>query len=252
MKFNFLQKLIIIFISAFLLLGVFIDNSSAQSDAQSKLMAKRAAKVDALRNLMETVYGIQIDSHTTVSDFVTQSDTIKAKVSAVIQGAREVDYRVLQDGTAEVTVEITLGTVEDILGRRIQYIRRTVEATGYGAPSGEPARYHSESSGSLLRAKGSGIEPDDPNMSLAEKSLMAKRAAKLDALRNLVEQIYGTRITSSSTVKDFVLQSDEVRGKVNAFVEGARVVSEQMMPDGSYQAEVEIDIDPLKNILVVR
>jgi len=40
--------------------------AGAQPDPQSRLMAKRAAKVDALRNLAEIVYGVRISSSTTV------------------------------------------------------------------------------------------------------------------------------------------------------------------------------------------
>lgn len=245
-----LKQLPIFIFAVFLMIGVFIDDTSAQNDAQKRLMARRAAKVDALRNLTETIYGLQIDSQTTVRDFVTQSDLIRSSVSAVIQGAQEIDYRELPDGTAEVTMEITLGPIEDIMGRRIRYDRHTVQATGYGAPSGETAipSQPAHSSGSI-RARGSGVETNDPNMSPAEKALMAKRAAKLDALRNLAEEVYGVKITSDSYVRDFVLQSDDTRSRVNTFIQGARVVSEQKMPDGSYQVEVELDTEPLRDIL---
>lgn len=97
-----LKQLPIFIFAVFLMIGVFIDDTSAQNDAQKRLMARRAAKVDALRNLTETIYGLQIDSQTTVRDFVTQSDLIRSRVSAVIQGAQEIDYRELPDGTAEV------------------------------------------------------------------------------------------------------------------------------------------------------
>lgn len=246
-----LKQLPIFIFAVFLMIGVFIDDTSAQNDAQKRLMARRAAKVDALRNLTETIYGLQIDSQTTVRDFVTQSDLIRSRVSAVIQGAQEIDYRELPDGTAEVTMEITLGPVEDIMGRRIRYDRHTVQATGYGAPSGETAvpSQPAYSSSSSIKAKGSGVEPNDPSMSPAEKALMAKRAAKLDALRNLAEEVYGVKITSDSYVRDFVLQSDDTRSRVNTFIQGARVVSEQKMPDGSYQVEVELDTEPLRGIL---
>lgn len=112
------------------------------------------------------------------------------------------------------------------------------------SPPSQPA--HSSSS---IRARGSGVETNDPNMSPAEKALMAKRAAKLDALRNLAEEVYGVKITSDSYVRDFVLQSDDTRSRVNTFIQGARVVSEQKMPDGSYQVEVELDTEPLRGIL---
>ncbi len=225
--------------------------AGAEINAQQRLMAKRAAKVDALRNLAETIYGVRIDSHTTVRDFVAQSDAIRARMEAVIQGAAEVDYIERPDGTAEVTVEITLGQVEDILGRRLYYNYQTFRATGYGAPSGSAQRASpSIPAGDVLRAKGYGVEPKDPTMTPPERTLMTKRAAKLDALRNLTEQVYGVRIKSDTYVRDFVTQSDEMRAKVNTFIQGARVVSERQMPDGSYEVEVEVEVDPIRNIFL--
>jgi hypothetical protein len=225
------------------------ENGEAQTDPQKRLMAKRAAKVDALRNLSETVYGVRINSSTTVRDFVTQSDIIRTNLDSLIQGAREVDYVERSDGTAEVTVEITLGQVEDILGRRLSYNYQTFTATGYGAPSGSYGELAPPPpAADSIRAKGYGIEPRDTSMTYAEKALMAKRAAKLDALRNLAEQVKGVRITSDTSVRDFIAQSDEMRARVNTFIQGARVVSERQMPDGSYEVEVEADMEPLRRI----
>jgi len=227
------------------------QNVQAEITAQQRLMAKRAAKVDALRNLLETVYGVRIDSQTKVRDFVTESDVIRAKLDAVIQGAREVDYIERPDGTAEVTVEVTLGRVEDVLGRRIYYDGETLRATGYGAPSGQASEYSPPpaAAADVIRAKGNGVEPNDPSMSNAERALMAKRAAKLDALRNLLEQVYGVRLDSNTVVRDFVTQSDDMRARVNTFIQGARVVSGRPLGDGSYEVEVEIGVEPLRNIL---
>lgn len=243
--------------SLFLALGlvtsfIFAPKVDAENPAQQRLMAKRAAKVDALRNLLETVYGVRITSDTTVRDFVTQSDVIRARLDALIQGAEEVDYVEQPDGTAEVTVEVTVGRVEDILGRRLYYTYETFRATGYGAPSGEVSAPSYAPAGDLLRAKGYGIEPNDPTMSYPEKALMAKRAAKLDAMRNLTEQVYGVRITSDSVVRDFITQSDDIRGRVNTFIQGARVVSERQMPDGSYEVEIEVELTPLRRIFSTR
>lgn len=235
----------------FSILFLFASDTKAQVDAQTRLMAKRAAKADALRNLTETIYGVKLDSSTNVRDFVTQSDSIRARMEVIIQGAREVDYKEQPDGTAEVTVEITLGQVEDILGRKIYYSSNTFTATGYGAPSGGTSTVSTplvSASPEVIRAKGNGIEPKDSSMTRAERALMAKRAAKLDALRNLAEQVRGVKIKSDSYVRDFVTQSDEIRAKVHTFVQGARVLYEKKMPDGSYEAEVEIDMEPLIKI----
>ena len=48
---------------------------------QARLMAKRAAVTDARRNLYETALGVQIDSSTTVRDFVTENDTIRTRLT---------------------------------------------------------------------------------------------------------------------------------------------------------------------------
>lgn len=225
----------------------------AQSEGQIRLLTRRAAKVDALRNLLEVIYGLQIDARTTVRDFVTQADVIRARISATVQGAREIDYRVAADGTAEVTVEVTLGAVEDILGRRLLYNQEMIQATGYGAPPGPPSATTTVPfSGSVLRAKGYGVAPSEGDLSAAEKSLLAKRAGKLDALRNLAEQVYGVRITGNTLVRDFVTRSDDIRSRVFSYIQGARVVSEQQQPDGSYQVEVEIEIEPLRGLLGIR
>lgn len=230
-----------------------VFEASAQSQGQVRLLARRAAKVDALRNLLEVIYGLQIDARTKVRDFATESDVIRARLSATVQGAREIDYKVQPDGTAEVTVEVTLGAVQDILGRRLLYDRETIEAVGYGAPAGPAsAAPVTPFSGSVLRAKGFGVPPADQDLTPAEKGLLAKRAGKLDALRNLAEQVYGVRISGNTLVRDFATQSDEIRSRVYSYIQGARVVSEQLQPDGSVQVDVEIEIEPLRALLGVR
>lgn len=81
----------------------------AVNQAQARLMSERAAKVDAMRNLVEQAYGVNISSTTTVRDFITQNDTIRARVDAFIRGAKVIDTRYLGDGSVEVEMEITLG-----------------------------------------------------------------------------------------------------------------------------------------------
>lgn len=83
--------------------------ATAVNQAQARLMTERAAKVEAMRNLLEQAYGVTISSHTTVRNFVTENDTIRARVDAYIKGAKIVDTRYLSDGSVEVEMELTLG-----------------------------------------------------------------------------------------------------------------------------------------------
>jgi len=72
------------------------------SAAQKRLMARRAAVADGYRQLAELINGVRVDSETIVKDFVTESDTIRTQVSALIKGAKIGDTRYLSDGSVEV------------------------------------------------------------------------------------------------------------------------------------------------------
>jgi len=76
--------------------------------AQARLMAERAAKANALRNLLEAVKGVRVDADTTVENFTTKSDVVMTRVSGIVKGATVVDKRYLSDGAVEVTVAINL------------------------------------------------------------------------------------------------------------------------------------------------
>lgn len=81
---------------------------SQYTHGQQKLMAIRAAQVDAYRNLAEQVYGFRVWGSTSVSAFATQSDTVRTYVDAYIRGARVVNTTAIADGNFEVTVELEL------------------------------------------------------------------------------------------------------------------------------------------------
>ena len=63
---------------------------SEKRKAQNKLLAYRAARVDAIRKLAERIRGLHITSQTTVNDFVATSDTIQTAMRAYLNGMREV------------------------------------------------------------------------------------------------------------------------------------------------------------------
>jgi hypothetical protein len=93
----------------------------------------------------------------------------------------------------------------------------------------------------VLRAKGSAIPPPD-SISPAQARLMALRAARVEALRNLLEQSYSVTIVSDSTVQDYVLKNDAIKAKVDGFIKGAWVSEERRLADGSYEVEMEIGL----------
>lgn len=78
------------------------------SAAQRRLMTERAAVADAYRQLAELINGVKVDSETVVRDFVTESDVIRTRVSALVKGARKVNTRYLSDGSIEVDVSVSM------------------------------------------------------------------------------------------------------------------------------------------------
>ena len=84
-----------------------------------------------------------------------------------------------------------------------------------------------------ITAEGFGTPPMGAYGSKA--SIMARRAAIVDAQRNLAEQVSGVQVDAETTVENFVISSDLVKTKVSALIKGAMVVEEQMMPDGAYR-----------------
>jgi hypothetical protein len=74
----------------------------------AKVMAQRAAHSVALRNLLEALNGVRIDSNTTVKNYIVANDEIQVRVSGMVNRARIVKEQQLPDGSYEVTVEMDL------------------------------------------------------------------------------------------------------------------------------------------------
>ena len=80
-----------------------------------------------------------------------------------------------------------------------------------------------------IRTTGRGAYPE--NVAAAQARLMAERAARVDALRKLTEQIYGLEVRSGTTVRDAVLANDVIRTNFEGFIRGARIVETRRRPE---------------------
>ncbi len=100
-----------------------LDTDNA-NQAQAKLMALRGAELDARRKLAEQVNGLMITSNTSVHDFVATNDQIRTSMLTFQQGGHVVEgsQKMLEDGTAQVTVEIDMKP----LWNMILYYRKTL------------------------------------------------------------------------------------------------------------------------------
>ncbi len=88
---------------------------------QQRLLAIRAAKIDAYRGLAEQVYGLNLDANTTVSEMTVMNDTFRTRVEGVIFGAKLTSITPLNNDTYEVTMSLDRGTVNDL---RLLYLEQ--------------------------------------------------------------------------------------------------------------------------------
>ncbi|MFK5892842.1 MAG: LPP20 family lipoprotein [Pseudomonadota bacterium] len=83
-----------------------ISHFKNHSTSQKKLLAMRAAKLDAYRSLAEEVYGVKIKSNTTVKEMVIENDSYRAYVDAIIRGAHLLTITPKADGIYEAVVSL--------------------------------------------------------------------------------------------------------------------------------------------------
>jgi len=81
--------------------------------------------------------------------------------------------------------------------------------------------------------------------------LMAIRASKLDAYRNLTEQVYGQQLDASSTVADMVVTNDTFRTKVEGVIYGARLVSITPVGEETYETTLSLDRDVVQDLRIL-
>jgi hypothetical protein len=80
---------------------------------------------------------------------------------------------------------------------------------------------------------------------------MAIRASKLDAYRNLTEQVFGQQLDASSTVADMVVTNDTFRTKVEGVIYGARLVSITPVGEDTYETTLSLDRDVVQDLRIM-
>ena len=88
--------------------GLGVPPRNATSPLQAREMTRAAAYSVALRNLLEIVNGIRVDSLTTVQNYVTTSTEVQTKVEGFVKDAKLVSERELPTGEFETTVQIRI------------------------------------------------------------------------------------------------------------------------------------------------
>lgn len=136
--------------------GIGIPPKNAASALQAREMARTAAWSVALRNLLEVVKGVYVDSTTTVSNFITTNDEVRTKVEGFVKGARIVKEQEMPDGSFETTVEMKMtGEFSNLLLPKAA--PKTAPLTQYQKPV--PTTIPKSYTGLVVDARGLGAKP---------------------------------------------------------------------------------------------
>ncbi|MDT8317609.1 MAG: hypothetical protein RQ824_06410 [bacterium] len=83
------------------------DNESGNI-AVKRLAIMRAAKIDAMRNLLDVIKTIRVDATTNVESYMISSDFIRNKVHETIRKAQIINKKFISDDGIEVTIELPM------------------------------------------------------------------------------------------------------------------------------------------------
>lgn len=141
------------------------------------------------------------------------------------------------------------------LTRQLAAVKDDIDAAGrLDAPAPTPAASPAPApvaNDGIAPLKGVGFAQiaGQPGKTVNEKRLMAIRAARMDALRDLTEQIHGIRLSASTAVQDAVVTDDRLAAVVDGTLRGAQTVRVTPKGTDSYEVEMQIDRDTVAYIL---
>ena len=152
--------------------GIGAISPLAQNPGMARATAVRAAKVDAMRNLLEAVMAITVSSETTVRGAAIENDVVKTSVEGMVRGARmrdidgdgrgsNSDIRYLSDTSIEIEMEVHMSGISEVILPPAGYAPAPVAggAPAPAAPSAPSAPRPGTVTGLIVDARGLGLRP---------------------------------------------------------------------------------------------
>lgn len=200
---------------------------------QARLMATRAAEVDANRLLLERILGVNIVGDTVVYDLVLEHDDLAAEIEGKIKGVATTEApEYLDDGRVQVVRAVTYRTVVETVS---QYVRKK-GLLGIWFTTEQLTEIERKNVDTTIDVMGNSALPDSDGL----RKIQAKRAAEIDAYRKLAERVLGMEISSETRVRDFVLQSDLIRARVAQLIKSAKPIDIRYLSDGSCEIDMQM------------
>ncbi|MBR1859027.1 MAG: LPP20 family lipoprotein [Selenomonadaceae bacterium] len=109
-----------------------IADGIGKSGGKGMSMARMAAVMDAQRNLLGIIKGVQIDSDTLMEDLIISSDVVKRNISGLLRGAQIIEEYQRNDDEYYVKMRVPLyGSTESLAAAVMPEVRKNTERTPF-------------------------------------------------------------------------------------------------------------------------
>lgn len=218
--------------------------------AAQRASALRAARVEAFRNLVETIKGVQITSETTVENSMVTSDVINTKVEGALRGFRIVDTRYMSSGDVEIDVEVAItGVILDALlpqdfggGALMTGGQLLCPTCGQPWPAGKPV----PSGVTLIQAGGGTAQTGSAvytGLIIDARGLNVRPAMAPNVFDENGEEVYGSKFVSRDYAVDIGMagyEKDINRARTNERVADNPMVVKAIQATGPNKTDVVI------------
>lgn len=185
----------------------------------AKAQSEKEARAVAENKLAEIISEIKIGPEKNLANLMFDDTSIAGKLFEMVSKARTIETKQNPDGSVTVVIELRADEIQQLVKQRINVWKsiKIISRTEYMQAFPALARVTTE------------------------------RAAKLDGYRRLAEKIYGTVVSSETTVEDLALKNDTIKNVVQGVVQGATVTDTVYYSDGSIKVTMAIDGSPVRN-----
>lgn len=179
----------------------------AQTPAQARLGAERAALSDALRNLLAQVKGVAVDGTKKMSDLM-EKDEVRTRVEGLVRGYKIVNKRYFSDGGVEVEIEVPLALLSDVVDPD------TTQMLAAGKPDGDKS-----ATGLVIDARGLKVTPslmprllDEGGKAVYSIDSLSADARKQSGVASYVQSLEDANKSLKAGEKPIVLKAAKVTG----------------------------------------
>lgn len=189
----------------------------APSPAAARIGAEKAAEMDALRNILGVLRGIQLTSDETVGDTMRASDEVRARLEGKARDYRRVDTRYFDDGGVEIDVEMSIeGLLAELLpapGRP-----RSADLPAMPAPT-LPGAGQAANTGLVVDARGLHPKPalaprilDGAGKDLYNASVVTRAALKANGIAGYLKSLEEATKSARVGERPLVVKAVKVAG----------------------------------------